>query len=307
MKSWEKIGRVYTADYIDKSLVSHAANPLAISVGGDIFRVFFSGRDAQNRSSVGWVDIDIIKASIVERCSEAVFKVNENSGSFYSHGVSIGNRYKSNDSQFILFMAWQIPKNEHWRGDIGRLELCPDKKNLQLVDDGPFMSVDDEDPVSLSYPWVMLEDGLFKMWYGSTVSWNSSNGEMIHVIKYATSTDGINWDKKGVAIPWALGEAQAFSRPTVIKNADGYHMWFSYRQGGGDKYKIGYASSSDGLEWIRDLDSGLNVSEHGWDSEMVCYPYVFEHKGRVYMLYNGNDHGRTGFGLAILNSEEHAR
>lgn len=307
MKSWEKIGRVYTADYIDKYLASHAANPLAIPVSGDTFRVFFSGRDVQNRSSVGWVDIDIIKGLTVDRCSEAAFKITENSDSFYSHGVSIGNRYESNHSQFILFMAWQIPKDEHWRGDIGRLKLCPDQKNLQLVDDGPFMSVDDEDPISLSYPWVMLEDGLFKMWYGSTVSWNSSNGEMIHVIKYATSTDGLNWDKKGIVIPWSLGEAQAFSRPTVIKNADGYHMWFSYRQGGGDKYKIGYASSADGLKWIRDLESGLNVSDQGWDSEMVCYPYVFEHKGSVYMLYNGNDHGRSGFGLAVLRGEEYAR
>jgi hypothetical protein len=300
MKIWEKLGHVYTANYIDKSLVSHASNPLAIPVGGDVFRVFFSGRDAENRSSVGWVDIDVVKGSTVERCSEAVFKVTKNSDSFYSHGVSIGNRYESNGSQVILFMAWQIPKNEHWRGDIGRLQLGPDQKSLQLVDDGPFMSVDNEDPISLSYPWVMVEDGLFKMWYGSTVSWNASNGEMIHVIKYATSTDGLNWDKKGTAIPWALGEAQAFSRPTVIKNADGYHMWFSYRRGGGDKYKIGYASSLDGLDWVRALDSGLTASDQGWDSEMVCYPYVFKHKGRIYMFYNGNDHGRNGFGLAVF-------
>ena len=37
-----------------------------------------------------------------------------------------------------------------------------------------------------------------------------------------------------------------------------------------------------------------------WDSEMICYPYVFEHKDDLYMLYNGNDYGKTGFGLAVL-------
>ena len=33
---------------------------------------------------------------------------------------------------------------------------------------------------------------------------------------------------------------------------------------------------------------------------MVCYPYVFDHAGNRYMLYNGNGYGRTGFGMAIL-------
>jgi len=32
----------------------------------------------------------------------------------------------------------------------------------------------------------------------------------------------------------------------------------------------------------------------------ICYPYVFDHAGSRYMLYNGNGYGRTGFGIAIL-------
>ena len=43
-----------------------------------------------------------------------------------------------------------------------------------------------------------------------------------------------------------------------------------------------------------------NLSKTGWDSEMICYPYVFDRKGERYMLYNGNGYGKTGFGLAVL-------
>ena len=138
------------------------------------------------------------------------------------------------------------------------------------------------------------------MWYGSTENWSSDNGEMVHVIKYATSEDGINWKKHGLAIPFEIGVAQAFSRPTVIKDDNGYHMWFSYRSGDGTKYRIGYAHSIDGLKWNRKENSGIDVSVDGWDSEMICYPFVFDHKERLYMLYNGNDFGKTGFGLAVL-------
>ncbi len=36
---------------------------------------------------------------------------------------------------------------------------------------------------------------------------------------------------------------------------------------------------------------------------MICYPFIFDHKGKRYMLYNGNDYGKTGFGLAVLENK----
>ena len=81
-------------------------------------------------------------------------------------------------------------------------------------------------------------------------------------------------------------------------------MWFSYRSGSGEKYRIGYSLSSDGKQWKLALeDAGIDVSPNGWDSEMIEYPFVFDHKGNRYMIYNGNSHGKTGFGLAILADE----
>ena len=48
---------------------------------------------------------------------------------------------------------------------------------------------------------------------------------------------------------------------------------------------------------------GLDVSPNGWDSEMICYPYVFDHGRNRYMLYNGNGYGKTGFGLSVLEQD----
>ena len=78
-------------------------------------------------------------------------------------------------------------------------------------------------------------------------------------------------------------------------------MWFSFRSGSGEKYRIGKAYSNDGRKWKLSLsDSGIDVSDDGWDSEMIEYPFVFDHKDHRYMLYNGNGYGKTGFGLAVL-------
>ena len=91
------------------------------------------------------------------------------------------------------------------------------------------------------------------------------------------------------------------SKPCVIRDDAFYRMWFSCR---GDTYRIGYAESEDGVSWERmDERAGIDVSSSGWDSESIEYPCVFDHKGRRFMLYNGNNYGLTGFGLAILDKE----
>lgn len=303
MKKWEKKGRIYTVDNNNPYLVTHAANPLPVHLKGDIYRIFYSGRNEENKSSVSFVDIDIITRKVIydPKVPVAIFGAAE---SYYSHGISVGNLFSTEEGRdIILFMGWQIPYDQHWRGDIGCLEVenLLDESIRMKVNDIAYMRVDDEDAVSLSYPFVMYHEGIYKMWYGSTISWTSENDEMIHVIKYATSNDALNWKKHGIAIPYEIGVAQAFSRPSIIADDEKYHMWFSYRSGLGQKYRIGYATSRDGISWENDLKNvGIDVSEDGWDSEMICYPFVFDHKGIRYMLYNGNGHGKDGFGLASM-------
>jgi hypothetical protein len=301
--NWQKLGLLYcpSSDGCHPKLLSHAANPLPVQLEGDVYRVFFSGRDADNRSSVGAVDIDIVRLEVICEHQQPFFQHGPD-GSFYADGVSIGNCYAVKGVQYMLFMGWQSPKGGHWRGDIGRLIVLPNL-TLELDVDAPFMGSDLVDPISLSYPWVMENpEGGYHMWYGSTATWDAGNGEMLHVINYATSHDGHSWRREGLAVPYELGKAQAFSRPTVGRDDQGvYEMWFSYRSGSGEKYRIGHAVSRDGRNWGLSLeDAGIDVSADGWDSEMIEYPFVLDHNGQRYMLYNGNGFGKTGFGLAVL-------
>lgn len=305
-RRWSKLGLLYCPAEHGRhaKLLTHAANPLPVHLEGDVYRVFYSGRDAKNRSSVGAVDIDLVRRQVVHEHHAPLFEHGP-AGSFYADGVSIGNCYRAQGRMYMLFMGWQAPPGEHWRGEVGRLEVGPDL-SLRLDGTGPFMGRDAVDPISLSYPWVS-EDGRggYGMWYGSTVTWDAGNGEMLHVINGASSSDGHRWRREGLAVPYELGRAQAFSRPTLAQDTQGgYEMWFSYRGGSGQTYRIGYAVSADGRTWRLALDeAGIDVSPRGWDSEMIEYPYVLDHQGRRYMLYNGNGYGKTGFGLAVQDDE----
>ena len=77
-------------------------------------------------------------------------------------------------------------------------------------------------------------------------------------------------------------------------------MWYSYKNSGGS-YAIGYAESPDGFSWERmDHKAGIEKSLSGWDSEMIEYGSVFTFKQQKFMLYNGNNYGANGAGLAVL-------
>ena len=79
-------------------------------------------------------------------------------------------------------------------------------------------------------------------------------------------------------------------------------MWYSFRDGTGTKYRIGYSHSYDGINWTNKLDEvGINVSNTGWDSEMICYPHIVKAKDKYFMFYNGNGFGHSGFGYAELS------
>ena len=127
-------------------------------------------------------------------------------------------------------------------------------------------------------------------------------------IAHAESSDGINWKREGRQIVAdKLNEAECQALPTVVKIGNRWHMLFCYREATDFRknaargYRIGYAFSDDLKNWTRDdKNVGIDVSEEGWDSEMMCYPHVFQCNDKTYLLYNGNEFGKYGFGLAEL-------
>lgn len=72
---WKKLDLLYVPSNRNShpKLISHAANPLAVYMQGDLYRVFFSGRDAQNKSSVGAVDINIVERKIIQEYLDPFF------------------------------------------------------------------------------------------------------------------------------------------------------------------------------------------------------------------------------------------
>ncbi|WP_417432231.1 hypothetical protein [Kiloniella sp.] len=173
-------------------------------------------------------------------------------------------------------------------------------QTFQKYSKAPIIQRNDVDPWCVLLPSVLFEKGLWRMWYVSGLGWDQQSNytQSLYHICYAESGDGINWRREGdVCIGLSEGETNT-AHPCVIRDGGIYKMWYSYEAGRG--YRIGYAESSNGLEWGRmDHLAGITISNAPYENEMVCQPHVFSHKGKRYMFYNGNQFGRDGIALGV--------
>lgn len=297
---WEKIGLIFCPSGEVDWMQSHAAVPIAENMGEDIFKIYFSSRDAVNRSFTGYVVIDINRPLEVIDVSPAPVLVPGSLGEFDDSGAMASWLVSYRGEKFLYYIGWNLGITVPFRNSIG---IAVERAGgaYERLFDGPIVDRSMHEPHFCASCCVMPGDDCWRMWYLSCTGWQLRDGRIEHKyhIKYAESSDGINWMRDGVvAIDYSSDREYAISRPSVIRDADCWRMWYSSR---GGRYRIGYAESSDGRKWRRMDDAvGIDVSRGSWDSEMIEYPFVFDHKGRRYMLYNGNGYGQTGFGIAVM-------
>jgi len=300
---WRKLGLVFVpnSEYSYPWVASHAANPVAERIGDYEFRVYFSCRDDQNRSHIGFVEFDLRRPRETLRVAEQPILSPGEPGCFDDSGASMGCLVIYEGKRYLYYLGWNLGVTVPWRNSIGLAISETDNLAFRKYSMAPIIDRNEVDPFSLSYPWVMRDGSTWRMWYGSNLGWGKHRSDMKYVIKYAESSDGIQWHRGDiVAIPLLYEEEWGISRPCVIRDGTTYTMWYSVLRS--NIYRIGYAVSPDAIHWQRkDDEVGIEPSESGWDSEMIEYPYVFDHGGKRYMLYNGNGFGRTGFGLAVLD------
>lgn len=298
---WRKLGRIFCPDGSLPWMQSHAAVPIAQSLGGDLFRIYFSARDAIGRSHTGYVDIDLMQPETILACGREPILAPGELGAFDDSGAMATWLTPAPDGDRLYYIGWNLGVTVPFRNAIG-LAISGASNAFERYAPGPIVDRTATEPHFCASCCVLRDGQQWRMWYLSCTEWRVTPGRPEHRyhLKYATSDDGIHWRRDGtVAIDYASDAEVAISRPSVIRDADKWRMWYSYRT---HKYRIGYAESDDGIRWVRrDEESGIDVSDEGWDADMIEYPFVFDHAGRRYMLYNGNGYGATGFGLAVLD------
>lgn len=303
MFKWNKKGLLYETKEVGWT---HASHPCIIHIKEDLFLIAFTKRDSSKKSNIFLVYAKVNQGIITLIDNPKLALTPGDYGYFDCDGVISGCLIKNYDQIYLYYVGWQNLPDTLWICDTGRAKLDLTPLTLEKEFLGPVIGRDREHPLfAAATAFFIDENNIWHTWFNSGLSWEKvdSNWKHKYGLHHGTSINGLDWKfDEGMAIPFADEYEYAFGRPTVVKWDDKYHMWYAHRETEYIKtYRIGYASSDDGLNWTReDAKSGIDVSEEGWDSEMICYPSVFSHSGLKYMLYNGNGYGETGFGYAVL-------
>jgi hypothetical protein len=297
---WSKRGLTLSAPAHLVWARTHAALPIVEPLDDARARIFFSARDERSRAQIGRAIVDLDATSLApEFDPEPVVRLGA-PGTFDDSGATGGCMVKHGGVEYLYYSGWSLAVDVPFLFFVGCAISEDGGRSFEKVSAAPLLGRSKIDPYLTASPSILIEGGVWRMWYVSGTGWTmGSRPEPSYLIRYAESNDGIEWRPTGrVCIDYSYEGEHAIARPHVIKDGSVYRMWFSHR---GGSYRIGYAESSDGLQWVRrDSDVGIDVSSEGWDSEMVCYPWVGDVGGRRRMLYNGNDYGRTGIGQAVL-------
>lgn len=295
---WQKKDLLITPQKHLWWMQTHAMIPTVDHLQEDLYRIYFSGRDKENRSHIGFV---VVRArdgelTVLEYSDEPVITLGE-LGCFDDNGVTPSCVVTVGHRKYFYYIGWN-PGSTVRMHLFGGLAISDDGgKTFQRYSRAPIIERCRVNPFLNTAPFVLHENGEWRMYYVAGVGWVHKDLPRYN-IQLATSHDGLNWERNGdVCIDFATENENALARPYVIKDNDTYKMWFAHK---GDNYRLGYAESFDGKLWRRiDRCAGISVSPNTFDSEMVEYAAVFEHDGIKYMLYNGNNYGYDGAGWAV--------
>lgn len=307
---WTKRGLIFKPDNNYDWMVSHASIPVVDRVDDDVLRIYFGTRDEQGRSHLAYIEVEAENPQNILYVHDRPILPLGKLGTFDDNGIMPSWIVNHNNKKFLYYIGWNPQVTVPYRLSIGLAISEDGGESLRKYSEGPICDRAIDEPYFNTAPCVLVICSTWKMWYVSCTGWEIINGwpEPFYHVKYAESSDGIHWRRTGRVCIDYDDFAGAFGRPCVFKENGMYKMFYSYRSAKDyrtdprQSYRLGYAESMDGIDWIRkDYEVGIDRSDSGWDSEMMEYCYLYEHRGRKYMLYNGNGFGRSGFGYAILD------
>lgn len=268
-------------------------------------RILVSTRDELNRSSTGSFDaaLEGDRFELLSSLRGPHFGPGVR-GAFDADGVTMSQVLRHDGRLYGFYLGWTVLKHVPFANFIGVCVSDDDGDWFTRLQPHPIVGRTRDTPFSTGYPCVRRVGAAWRMWFGNHRRWGDDGLDMEHVISTATGSGFQDWSIEptpSIDVDRTDPEEFAVSRPCVVREPDGsYANWFAVRAPG---YRLGFARSRDGVSWQRCDGSVGFVGERGaWEARERTYPWVFDHGGRRYMLYNGDGYGRTGFGIAVLEA-----
>ena len=305
---WEKKGFICSKDSFNLPwFKKNTMVPVPYLLDETTIRIYLTMCDETNIGRIGYVDVDAEAPSRIKGFSKQPLVDIGIDGAFDDNGVVTASLLHDDEKLYMFYSGYQLCVKVPYLIFTG-VALSTDNGRTfnKLTSEVPLLDRTTGELANRCVPYVIKEGDIYKMWYTASVGngWVlAPNGKMepLYDLKYMESEDPLSWPcaPGRTIISFNSDDEHGICKSTIWKEDGIYKIIYSLRHLS-KGYRLGYAESPDGIEWMRmDERMGLTVSESGFDSDMVCFAERLEYKDRVYLFYSGNHYGMEGIGYAI--------
>jgi len=306
---WKKLGLVYGPDGSLPWAASHAMVPTPFLLNDQTIRVFVTFCDKKGIGRPGYVDVSVHDPLKVLGVSNQPLLEPGIPGTFDENGLLTCSVTDLGDGKmYMYYVGFELGTKIRYRLLTGLAISLDGGNSFKRYKPTPVLERSSAELYFRGGPYCLYLAHRFCLWYVAGSKWRYLDGKAMpeYDIRYAESDDGIHWPSVGeVQIPVTQIDEYGFGRPCVIpKSSGGFRIFYSVRSLSMGSYRLGYAESADGHNWNRmDEKLNLDVTPDSFDSHAIMYAAPIEICGKLYVFYNGNDFGRAGFAVALLEAE----
>ena len=307
MLKWKKMGIIFDGRGIHPLANSHTMVPCP-TLMDDRIRLYYTSCCEHGLGRPFFVDLDLHNLkTILGTSSGPVLNIGL-PGTFDENGVICCSLVNINYSEIYMYYAgFELGTKVRYRLLTGLAKSEDGGQNFIRVKKTPILERSENELYFRGGPFTIKSNDNFEMWYVAGSSWmHIGNKEMPQYdIRHITSTNGVDWPEQGkIKIPLTSDDEFAFGRPAVIKLRDNkYWMFYSIRKKCFNEYRLGFAYSSDKINWKRDDEFlNLNVSADDFETDAIMYATPLIVGKDLYLFYNGNNFGQSGIALAKLEN-----
>jgi hypothetical protein len=273
-------------------------------------RIFVGMCDEQNISRIGYVDVNPDNPSeILGYSQQPVIDIGE-AGSFDDNGVVTASLLQHQGALYMYYSGYQTCVKVPYLIFTGVAVSYDNGETFtKLSRRVPMMDRIEGESGTRCVPFVIFDKNEFRMWYTADAGSGWVDGPKkklpLYDLKHARSHSPVEWPRTPgeLSVGFASQDEHGIAKCTLWQEDGLYKIIYSIRSHS-KGYRLGYGESKDGVHFTRkDEQIGIDVSESGWDSEMIAFAERIAVKDKVYLFYCGNHYGRAGMGYAELVSK----
>ena len=264
-----------------------------------IYNIYASCRDKSGRSRIGLIDYNV-KKKLAKFRPNPIIKLGD-LGTFDEMGMTYPWITVHNRKRFLFYTGWKLNKSTGFENNLGLLVFNKKKKFWERYSKASILPQNNFEPLGSGSASIYKGIKGFWMVYTCFLRWIDKK-KHIYVPRIAFSKDLINWHRNYKNLIKPSQKYHSICRLNIDKNG------YLYVCARGERYAIFKSKKSFILDNL--FEQSLSMSDFrklnfesytGGFEKMQEYPHVIEKYNKKFLMFNGNDFGKSGLAITELN------